>query len=104
VIAKKRGFEIVHGRQNVLFAMEKYDLSRRPTCVLNGMARSKHSYEPDADRSACYRGSCGSWRRRRRRVVSGAVGVPLETSHERCTPGLRDGGCRAPGSKNPTKN
>jgi hypothetical protein len=44
--------ELVGGRLDVAFAMEKYRLSERHACELNGLDRSTYRYEPEPDRNA----------------------------------------------------
>ncbi len=44
--------ELVSGRQDVAFAMEKFKMSERRACELNAMDRSSYRYEPRADRDA----------------------------------------------------
>lgn len=42
--------ELVSGRQDVAFAIEKFQVSERRACELNAMDRSSYRYEPQADR------------------------------------------------------
>lgn len=44
--------ELVGGRQDVAFAMERFELSERRACELNDMDRSSYRYEPQPDRNA----------------------------------------------------
>jgi hypothetical protein len=44
--------ELVGVRQNVAFAMGKFDVSERRACELNQMDRSSYRYQPRPDRKA----------------------------------------------------
>jgi hypothetical protein len=48
----KKGVELVGGRQDVAFAMEKYRLSERHACELNGLDRSTYRNDEAISRLA----------------------------------------------------
>jgi len=70
--------ELVGGRQDVAFAMEKYRLSERHACELNGLDRSTYRYEPEPDRNAQLRARLTELARQRPRFGYRRLGVLLE--------------------------
>jgi putative transposase len=74
--------ELVGGRQDVAFAMEKYRLSERHACELNGMDRSSYRYEPEPDRNAELRANLIELARQRPRFGYRRLGVLLEKDGE----------------------
>lgn len=59
------------------FAKEKYDLSERRACELNGMDRSSYRYEPEADRDAALRSKLTELARQKPRFGYRRLGVLL---------------------------
>jgi len=74
--------ELVGGRQDVAFAMEKYRLSERHACELNGLDRSTYRYEPEPDRNAQLRARLTELARQRPRFGYRRLGVLLEKDGE----------------------
>jgi putative transposase len=70
--------ELVGGRQDVAFAMEKYRLSERHACELNGLDRSTYRYEPEPDRNGQLRARLTELARQRPRFGYRRLGVLLE--------------------------
>jgi putative transposase len=74
--------ELVGGRQDVAFAMEKYRLSERHACELNSLDRSTYRYEPEPDRNAQLRARLTELARQRPRFGYRRLGVLLEKDGE----------------------
>ena len=74
--------ELVGGRQDVAFAMEKYRLSERHACELNGVDRSTYRYEPEPDRNVQLRARLTELARQRPRFGYRRLGVLLEKDGE----------------------
>ncbi len=64
------------------FAMEKYRLSERHACELNGVDRSTYRYEPGPDRNAQLRAKLMELARQRPRFGYRWLGVLLEKDGE----------------------
>ena len=64
------------------FAMEKYRLSERHACELNGLDRSTYRYEPEPDRNAQLRVRLTELARQRPRFGYRRLGVLLEKDGE----------------------
>ena len=74
--------ELVGGRQDVAFAMEKYRLSERYACELSGLDRSTYRYEPEPDRNTELRANLRELARQRPRFGYRRLGVLLENGGE----------------------
>jgi putative transposase len=66
----------------VAFAMEKYHLSERHACELNGMDRSSYRYEPEPDRDAQLRTRLTELARQKPRYGYRRLGALLEREGE----------------------
>lgn len=64
------------------FAMEKYRLSERHACELNGLDRSTYRYEPEPDRNVELRANLTELARQRPRFGYRRLGVLLERDGE----------------------
>ncbi len=70
--------ELVSGRQDVAFAIEKFQVSERRACELNAMDRSSYRYEPRADRDSELREKLIELARQKPRWGYRRLGVLLE--------------------------
>ena len=69
-------------RQDVAFAMEKFELSERRACELNAIDRSSYRYQPCPDRDAELRGQLMELARQKPRFGYRRLGVLLEKKGE----------------------
>src|SRR6202020_2653519 len=73
-------------RQDVAFAMEKFNLSERRACELNHMDRSSYRYQPMPDRNADLRKKLTALAREKPRWGYRRLGVLLEQKGETVNP------------------
>jgi len=66
--------------------MEKFDLSERHACELNGMDRSSYRYEPEPDRNADLRSKLTELARQKPRYGYRRLGVLLARDGETVNP------------------
>jgi putative transposase len=74
--------ELVGARQDVAFAMEKFQVSERRACELNAVDRSSYRYEPRPDRNRDLRQKLSELARRKPRYGYRRLGVLLERDGE----------------------
>jgi len=74
--------ELVGGRQDVAFVMEKFRISERRACELNAMDRSSYRYQPREDRDGELRGKLTELARQKPRFGYRRLGVLLERRSE----------------------
>jgi putative transposase len=70
--------ELVGARQDVAFAMEKFQVSERRACELNAVDRTSYRYEPRPDRNRDLRQKLSELARRKPRYGYRRLGVLLE--------------------------
>lgn len=79
--------ELVGARQDVAFTMEKFGISERRACELNGMDRSSYRYEPrDDNRNADLRAKLTELARQQPRWGYRRLGVLLERAGQKVNP------------------